>query len=145
MINLKSTSRLRLLVVIAVLVVLVPLATLLISGRIPGIPPLLPNLFLKSSPAPSLEDDQVLLIDHTATVKGQILGKEGMSILVTNDKGQLAPMELSPTVIIYTPPNNSPSSDLNSLELNKEVVILLEFMDGKYQVVSISYSGQTTR
>lgn len=139
MINLKSTSRLRLLVIIVALIILVPLVALLVSGRIPGIPALLPTLFPKSSPAPSLEDDQVLLIDHTATVKGQILSKEGMSILVTNDKGQFAPMKLSPTVVIYTPPNNSPSSDLNSLELNKEVVILLEFMDGKYQVVSISY------
>lgn len=143
MINLSRISRTRLLVIIVVLIILVPLAALLLSGKIPGIP-LLPNLLPQSSP-PSLEDDQLLLIDHTATVKGKIVSREGMGILVTNDKGQFAPMELSPTIVIYTPPGNQPSSDLNSLEFNKEAIILLEFMDGKYQVVSISYSGQATR
>lgn len=144
MINLNRISRTRLLVIIVVLIILVPLTALLLSGKIPSIP-LLPNLIPQSSPAPSLEDDQLLLIDHTATVKGKVVSREGMGILVTNDKGQFAPMELSPTVVIYTPPGNQPSSDLKSLELNKEAIILLEFMDGRYQVVSISYSGQTTR
>lgn len=83
-----------------------------------------------------------LSVNHTATIYATIVSVDGSSITVTDREGQKATIALSSSLTIFTPSSSreaTASSDLKSIEINKEALIIAEFRNGQYQVMSISY------
>lgn len=80
---------------------------------------------------------------QTATFQGVITKVSGNSIEVKNDSGQVATFPVAGKVVIYkftgASPQASASSDLKSIETDKQALVMLELIDSGYQVVSISY------
>lgn len=83
-----------------------------------------------------------LSVNHTATIYATIVSVDGSSITVADREGQKATMALSSSLTIFTPSSSreaTASSDLKSIEINKEALIIAEFRNGQYKVMSISY------
>ena len=84
-----------------------------------------------------------LLKSQTATFQGEITKVNGQNIDVKSDSGQTGSFPVSSKVVVYKFSSGSTqasaSSDLKSIETGKSALIMLELMDGKYQVVSVSY------
>lgn len=76
---------------------------------------------------------------QTATIRGQITGMNGNSLEVTNLNSNTSDTVVASDRVIITKQGEDPTSDLATLETNKEVLINLELVDGKYQAVSIQY------
>lgn len=84
-----------------------------------------------------------LFKSQTATFEGEITKVEGNSLIVKDEKGQTGNLPISSKVVIYKfKPGSSlasASSDLKLIDPGKKAQVVLELIDGKYQVVSISY------
>lgn len=84
-----------------------------------------------------------LLKSQTATFQGTITKVSGQTIDVKSDSGQTGSFPVSARVVIYkfngTSPQASASSDLKTIETGKQALVMLELLDNKYQVVSVSY------
>ena len=80
---------------------------------------------------------------QTATFTGIITAINGNILSVTDQKKQTDTFMASDRMLIFklslTGPSSSPSADLKSVELNKPVVIALEEIGNKYQIVSLRY------
>lgn len=80
---------------------------------------------------------------QTATVQGVITKVDGKIITVVGDKNMEDNFEVSDKLVIYKFTSGSPqasaSSKLNSIDLNKNALIILELMENKYKVTSVSY------
>ena len=80
---------------------------------------------------------------QTATVQGQITKITDSTLTVKDEKNKEEEFSISEKIVIYKslkedPKRATASSDINSVETNKVKVIMLEVINGKYQVVSIS-------
>jgi len=94
-----------------------------------------------SRPAVTAEGNN-LYSAQTASLMGTILSRDGDKMTVKNlYTGAQGEIKTSPrlTITKSATKNASPSSDLSSIELNKDVLINLEMVDGEYQAVSIQY------
>lgn len=86
-----------------------------------------------------------LFASQNATIRGKIIKLEGNKLTVVNSNEVTGEVEASDKILItklslnQKAPASSPSSDLKTLELNKDVYISLEFADGKYKAVLIQY------
>ena len=80
---------------------------------------------------------------QTATFQGVITKVDGSNLSVKDDKGQTDTFPVSQRAVIYKfkagSPQASASSDLKTIETDKQALVMLELVDDKYQVVSISY------
>lgn len=97
--------------------------------------------------APSTREEQPktspLFRSQTATFQGEITKVSGNKLSVKDDKGQTGDFPVSNKVVIYKfkagSNQASASSDLKSIDIGKQALVILELVNGKYQVTSISY------
>lgn len=86
-----------------------------------------------------------LFTTQTATIRGKITKVNGNNLSVTNSNNIRGGIEADEKVLITSlslnpkAPSSSPSSDLKTIELNKEVYISLELSGDKYKAVLIQY------
>ena len=82
---------------------------------------------------------------QTASIRGVITDRNGNDLKVKNLNNQVeGSVKASNRLIIAKAGNKpnpaTPSSDLSSIELNKEALISLEMIDGEYQAVLVQYT-----
>lgn len=97
-------------------------------------------------PNKSLAGQNLIFKTQTASIEGKITDIENNTTTITNDQGQSDSFLLSTKLVIYKPekegsPRASASTDIKSINLNQKSLIILEMVDGKYQVVSISHDN----
>ncbi len=101
------------------------------------------NLKTSSNIVPKEQIATNPLIDSKpmAVIAGKITKVSGKTLSITNNKGVSGEIEASERAVISKPAAGGPSSgsDLNSIELNKEVTLTVEVNGGLYEVVSIIY------
>lgn len=100
-----------------------------------------------SQPISNLVSSDKLYTSQTATVKGQIKSLEGNKIMVQNAEGVSGSLELADSVLINvykknskSIPTASPSTDLKTIELNKDATIALSKINGAFKVVVIDFA-----
>ena len=95
-----------------------------------------------SSAAPTSQSNQLFRL-QTATFQGEIVKVNSGSLDVKTDSGQTGSLTLSDRVVIYKFKEGtnqaSASSNLNTIETGKKVLIVLDLSGSQYKVVSISY------
>lgn len=96
----------------------------------------------KIGQAPSLANR--LYTSQAATIRGQITAVKDRTIQVRNANGTTGDIKASNRIMIvkFSPdPRNivSPSSDLQSIETNKDVLMTLEMVNGNYEVIQVQY------
>ena len=96
---------------------------------------------------PSLQSGNPIFTTQSATVQGKINKVEGNKITVTNLSGNQGEFELSEMTVINKIVTNSnklntatSSTDLSTLETDKDVSLILQLKDGKYVVLSVNYT-----
>ena len=86
-----------------------------------------------------------LYSSQTAMIRGMITKVDGETLTIKNLNNQATGNQQVSSRILITKatsqPNKtaSPSSDLSSIELNKEALIHLEMIGGRYQITHIQY------
>lgn len=86
-----------------------------------------------------------LYSSQTANIRGVITKVDGETITIKNLNNQATGQQQVSSRILITKvsarPDKlaSPSSDLSTIELNKEALIQLEMIGGQYQITSIQY------
>jgi hypothetical protein len=84
-----------------------------------------------------------LFANQEATIRGKITQRDNNTLIVKSDSGQSGKVKVSDQVIINRFDERArpatPSSDLRSIELNKDVTLLLNFVNGEYVVSTITY------
>ena len=89
--------------------------------------------------------DNSLYSSQTATIRGEITKVDGETLTIKNLNNQTTGQQQVSSRILITKatarPDRtaSPSSDLSKIELNKEALINLEMIGGRYQIISIQY------
>lgn len=110
----------------------------LVTGRVSSKPDFPKTPLPKETP----NQAETIFTTQQATVLGKITGVNGKKITVENIFTKKGELELSDNVTIFKfdpkSKSSSPSSDLNDIRLNGEVIINLVLMDGKYYVVTIA-------
>lgn len=80
---------------------------------------------------------------QTNMINGRILKRDGGNLTVKNDKNITGTVVLSKNVVISKFNSktfqSSPSSDLNTIEFDKQVSLTLKPVNGQMQVISINY------
>lgn len=81
-----------------------------------------------------------------ATIEGSITEVKNNMATITNDQGQSDTFLLSTKLVIYKPekagsPRAISSADIKQINLNQKALIVLEMIDGNYQIVSISHDN----
>ncbi|TSC85723.1 MAG: hypothetical protein G01um10147_1114 [Microgenomates group bacterium Gr01-1014_7] len=80
---------------------------------------------------------------QTATFQGIITKVDGSELSVKDDSGNTDTFSVSSKAVIYkftgSSSQASASSDLKSIDTDKQALVMLELIDGKYQIVSVSY------
>jgi hypothetical protein len=87
------------------------------------------------------EGDSSLFDNQSANFTGKITAVNGNKLTVKNNRditGEIT-VASSPTIFRFSNLPASPSSDLKTIETNKDVAINLQVKDGRYVAVSISY------
>lgn len=96
-----------------------------------------------ASVKPKTIDVSPLFDTQTATVRAKVTTVSGTNLTVQNQRGQTDTFPASSRLVIYKYPSGASqatsTSDLKSIELNEEALMVLEFADNKFQVVSITY------
>lgn len=97
-------------------------------------------------PAANLITTSPLFDSQTATINGQVIQvihSTLITIQVKNKDGLMDTFPIVPNLVIYKYKSGSTeatsSADLQTIELNKDALIVLEHIKGEYKVVSISY------
>ena len=84
-----------------------------------------------------------LFRSQSATFQGEITKVSGNKISVKDEKGQTGDFSVADKVVIYKFKEGvsqaSVSSDLKTIDTGKQALVVLELINGQYQVVSISY------
>lgn len=92
---------------------------------------------------PKTIDVSPLFDTQTATVRAKVTTVSGTSLTVQNQRGQTDTFQASSRLVIYKYPSGASqatsTSDLKDIELSEEALMVLEFADNKFQVVSITY------
>lgn len=104
-----------------------------------------------SAPPSSYQQDETeevlsassLFKTQTATVQGEIIKVDPSSLTVKDETGKIEEFPISERIVIYKalaedPKRSKAYSDIKMIETNKLKVIMLEAIDGKYQIVSVS-------
>ena len=86
-----------------------------------------------------------LYSSQTATLRGEILQRNGRELTVRNVVNQVqGTLNISDRVVITKyaarAASSTPSSDLSLIEINKEAIIGLEMINGKYEAVNIQFT-----
>lgn len=85
---------------------------------------------------------------QTASIQGEITSVGESSITIKNKSGATDTFPVSTNVVVYKNTQSSgrvlPATGITQIDINQEVVILLEVVDGKYQVISITYPPKAT-
>ncbi len=80
---------------------------------------------------------------QSAIFQGVITQVSGRTLAVKSDSGQTATFPVAANAVIYkfngTSPQASSSSDLKTIDLNKQALVQLILTGNQYQVSSISY------
>lgn len=80
--------------------------------------------------------------NQTATVLGKISKTEGDKATIVSQDNKEETFPVAKKFVLYKPVRNNqatPSSDLKQIDPNMDAFINLEVIDGKYQIVSITY------
>lgn len=81
--------------------------------------------------------------NQSALTQGKITKAENRYLIVTNNQGVAKSFELSPHFVVYVSKESSryatPSSDIKSVQLNKDASLVFQMIDGVYKVLSVSY------
>ena len=116
----------------------------LVSGFIIG--NLSPSVFPKNQIPSATDEGKSLYTNQSATIQGTITKVEGNRLYVENKNGTTGDVEALDTLIVNkldSKPTSGPlasnSAQINSIETNKDVLITLQFKDGEYKAVTISY------
>jgi hypothetical protein len=80
-----------------------------------------------------------LYTSQTATIRGKITKVEGTSLTVENLTTKATGVIQTTDNIVINKAGSKPSSQLSSLELDKEVLIGLELINGNFSATSIQY------
>lgn len=97
------------------------------------------------TPAANLIKTSPLFDSQTATINGQVIQvihNTLITIQVKNQAGLTGDFPIAPNLLIYkyqSAATATSSADLKTIELNKDALIVLEYIKGEYKVVSISY------
>lgn len=92
-------------------------------------------------------NESPLLTNRSASANGNITRFQNNQITLQNEAGQTADFKLVPNALIFKMNNgtiNSPSTDTNNISLNQQVGLNLTYLDGEYQVASITYTPDFT-
>lgn len=111
-------------------------------------PKLLPSTISTDNPVASLARPQQvvkvspLFNDQTTTIQAEIVRADNSYIAVKKDDlSETFPM--SESVLIFHQKTSekaaTSSSDIDSIQLNREATIVLKVIDGEYKVISVSY------
>ena len=93
-----------------------------------------------SSQSSAKEETGKLFSSQTASLRAEITNIEGNKLTVKNlNNAAIGDINTSSKISILKPGKATPSSDLSSIELNKEVLISLEMIGGVWQAVIIQY------
>ncbi len=88
-----------------------------------------------------------LFTTQSATIHGKITAINDKLITIQTINNITQQVKIADNVAISKLGNNNrpnpPTSDIKTLESNKNVLLSLEFMDGEYKVVSITYLPDT--
>lgn len=83
-----------------------------------------------------------LFESQRATINGEVLGFTTDTVTIKSANGKTEEFPLYSKVLIYTPIAGKPassSSEIKAIQINKFAFIVLDFIEGKYQVAHISY------
>jgi hypothetical protein len=84
---------------------------------------------------------------QTATLNGKVTKVNGKTLTIQNSKNQTQDYTASDRIFITKISDKgvaaSPSTDLNSVQLNQNAFVNLLLQDGSYKVVSITYTPAT--
>ncbi len=93
------------------------------------------------TPQAQPEVDTRLFFTQNAYIRGKIIQVLSEELKITSTNNNLSEtFGAAYGLVIISPANKVSKGDLSTIELNKEAVIGLEMLDGKYQVVSIQYT-----
>jgi hypothetical protein len=120
-------------IVIAIIMIVAFSGGFLIAGKTPQ------NLLNSAS-----KNGNSFFDNQNASLTGKITKINNGTMTVQNKKGASQSFPVSDTIIINkidekTGLPTSPSKDINTLELNKEVVISLISQNGEFKIMSINY------
>lgn len=94
--------------------------------------------------ANTIKTSPLFQIQTAIIPEGKIIILENNILTVENDQNQKAGFPLSKKLTVYKPvkPGSSEataSSDIKAIETDRKAAIVLDFIDGQYQVSQISY------
>ena len=99
--------------------------------------------FSQKTNGKALVESSAIFQTQTASILGKVVKAEGDKITVVDQSNKEGAFPVSKKFVIYKPVKNSnqatPSSDLKMIDPTQQAFISLEVIDGKYQVVSITY------
>lgn len=104
-----------------------------------------PYIEPKTAPLNSISENS-LYSSQTASIRGIITKIDGETLTIKNLNNQVTAQQQISTRLIVSKatlrPDRTatPSSNISSIELNKEAFIQLEMIGGRYQVTSIQYT-----
>jgi hypothetical protein len=99
-----------------------------------------------NSTTQTTSDGRPFFDGQTAFVQGQVISRNGNTVTIKNLKDQTKEYPLAENIKILKPAPGRPassSSDLNQIELNKDMVANFTLgADGNYQITSITLTPQ---
>lgn len=85
---------------------------------------------------------------QTASIQGEIIAVGESSVTIKDKKDATDTFPVSTNVVVYKNTQSSgrilPATGITQIDTNQEAVILLEVVDGKYQVISVTYPSKAT-
>lgn len=85
---------------------------------------------------------------QTASIQGEIIAVGQSSVTIKDKKDATDTFPVSTNVVVYKNTQSSgrilPATGITQIDTNQEAVILLEVVDGKYQVISVTYPSKAT-
>lgn len=98
-----------------------------------------------STPPPIIEEIKEESSDglyslQSASIRGKITSiNDNILTVINSNTGVTGEVVASKRVTITKPGSNKPSTDITTIETDKEILIGLEMVDGEYQAISIQY------
>jgi hypothetical protein len=97
----------------------------------------------KQAAKPPKEAANSLFVNQEATIRGKITNSDNNTLTVQSNTGQTGSVKLGEQLIINRFDERArpatPSSDPKTIELNRDVTLLLNFVNGEYLVNTITY------
>lgn len=87
--------------------------------------------------------------EQNGVIEGKVTKAEGTLLTIESNSGGAGTFSLSPQAVVYKTMNNeqiaTPSSGLNSVELNKPAFIFLKLANNQYEITTINYIAAQAR